>query len=194
MSEENNAEVFAKIEEETKKYLSGDNLKNALDFIAYLRESGRTWVFSEYNPEFYYMGELTCLIVYLKYALDETTLNEMRRKIEDAGNRFVYDPSSSWNICCWQHKDDIYEHDDFPVDEGLKEFARENVWKCIRCHADGGCGTFGGGHRTVFGKEFDNACSNVFQLANPNEKELGYIIKLMELEKHIIADRKKKQE
>ena len=34
--------VFAKIEEEAKTYLKGDDLKNALDLLAYLKESGRT--------------------------------------------------------------------------------------------------------------------------------------------------------
>jgi len=104
-------------------------------------------------------------------------------------NRWAYDPSSSWNICCWQHEDDIYEPEGVSVGEGLKEFARENVWKCIRC---GGCGAPGGKRRMVFGKEFDNACCNVFQFANPDDEMLEYIKQLMELEKHIIADAKKK--
>ena len=189
MSEQNSAEVFAKIEEETKKYLKGDNLRIATELLAYLKESGRTWVLSEHHPEFYFMGELTCLFAFMKFALDEKMLTDMRKMIEDAGNRWAYDPVSSWNICCWQHDDDIYEHDGFPVDEGLKEFARENVWKCIRC---GGCGAPGGIRRTVFGKTFDNACCNVFQLANPDDEMLVHIKNLMELEKHIIADSKKK--
>jgi len=189
MSENHNADVFAKIEEETRTYLNGDNLRSALDFLAYLRESGRTWIFTEYHPEFDYMGELTCLIAYSKSALDEATLAEIRRKIEAAGNRFVYDPTSSWNICCWQNEDNIYEPDRFPVAEDLKEFARTNVWKCIDC---GGCGAPGGGRRTVFGKEFDNACCNLFQFANPDDEMLEHIKTLMELQKHIIAHAKKK--
>jgi hypothetical protein len=191
MSEQNSAAVFEKIEEEAKTYLDGDNLKNALDLFGYLKESGRTWILSEYHPEFYYMGELTCLIAYSKSPLDESTLKYILQKIEDAGNRYVDLSSSYWNICCWQHKDDIYELDSFPVDEDVKEYARSNVWRCIGCHTDGGCG--GAGRRTVFGKEFENACCNVFQLANPSEKEIGYIKKLMELQKHIIADSKNKK-
>jgi hypothetical protein len=49
----------------------------------------------------------------------------------------------------------------------------------------------GGGRRTVFGKEFENVCCNVFQLANPNNEEQEKIKKLMELQKHIIAESKK---
>jgi len=189
MTAQNDAAVFASIEEETRTYLKGDNLRIALDLLAYLKDSGREWLMSEHHPEFYYMGELTCLIAYSKTPLDEAMLDVIRKMIEDAGNRWVYDPVSSWNLCCWQHDDDIYEPEGFPVDESLKEFARENVWKCINC---GGCDAPGGGRRTVFGKEFPNACCNVFQLANPDDEMLGYIKKLMELEKRIIADRKKK--
>ena len=183
MPEQDGSVVFAKIVDETKTYLKGDNLRIAMDLLAYLKESGRTWVLSEHHPEFYYMGELTCLFAYMKFSLDETKLANMRRMIEEAGNRWVYDPSSSWNICCWQHDDDIYEHDGFPVDEDFKKFARDNVWKCIRC---GGCDAPGGRSRTVFGKVFDNACCNVFQFANPDDEMLAYIKKLMELEKFII--------
>ena len=48
----NDAEVFAKIEEEARTYLSGSNLINALDLLAYLKESGRTWVLSDYHPAY----------------------------------------------------------------------------------------------------------------------------------------------
>ena len=161
MSEQNHEAVFAKIEEGTKKSLSGDRLVNALDFITYLKNGGRTWDF-EWHPEFYYLDELTCLISF-----------------QEAG----------WNICCWQHEDDIYELDDFPVDESVKEFARAKVWKCISC---GGCDVPGGGRRTIFGEKHDSGvCCNVFQFINPGGEELEKIKKLMELQKHIIADRKK---
>ena len=188
MSEQNNAEVFAQIEGEAKNSLSGDKLKNVLDFLAYLKESGRTWTFSN-GPWFDYMGEATCLISYRNSPLVDATVNHIRKMAEEAGNRWEYDPSPSWSIFCWQHGDDIYKLDSFPVDDDLKEFARENVWKCIRC---GGCNAPGGGRRTVFGKVFDNACCNVFHFTNPDDEILEYIKKLMELEKHIIADSKKK--
>jgi len=189
MSENNSTTVFAKIEEEAKTYLKGDNLRIALELLTYLKESGREWAF-DYHPEFYYMGELTCLISISKSALSETKLNKIRRMIEEAGNRFVYDPISSWNLCFWQNKDDIYEPDGFSVGEDVKKFARTNVWKCIRC---GGCDAVGGGRRTVFGKDFDNVCCNVFQFTNPDDEMVGHIKKLMELQKHIITDAKEKQ-
>jgi len=186
MSENNKTEVFAKIESEVRTYLKGQNLRIAQELLAYLKESGREWTF-DYHPEFYYMGELTCLFAISKSTLDEAKLGKIRQMIEEAGNRFVYDPTSSWNLCFWQNDDDLYEPDGFPVGEDVKEFARTNVWKCIRC---GGCGSPGGGRRTVFGKDFDNACCNVFQLANPDDEMLKHIKKLMDLQKHIIADTK----
>lgn len=174
MSEENNIEVFAKIEEDTRNSLSGDMLGNALDLLAYLKESGRTWMYhSAIHPEFYYMGELTCLLAYSKF-------------YEKLGQ---YDQSPSWNICCWQHENDIYELDSFPVDESVKEFAWAKVWKCFNC---GGCDNPGGGCRRIFGKEYDGVCCNVFQFVNPDNEELEKIKKLMELQKRIIADSKKK--
>ena len=40
MSEQNNnADVFAKIVEEAKTYLNGNNLRNALELLAYLKEN-----------------------------------------------------------------------------------------------------------------------------------------------------------
>jgi hypothetical protein len=188
MSEKNNAEVFAEIEEETKNFLSGEKLKNALDLLSYLKESGRTWVFpTDGHPEFYYMNELTCLLAYSNYG--EEDLSAIRRSIEEAGNRFEDVASPCWTICCWQHGDDIYELESFPVDEGVKEFAQLNVWKCIYC---GGCDAPGGRHRAVFGKEYENACCNVFQFGNPDSEDLKNIKKLMELQKHIIANSKNK--
>jgi hypothetical protein len=184
MSNNNSAEIYSKIEEETRTFLKGENLRIALDLLAYIKTSGRSWVLSEHHPEFYFMGELSCLIAYMKFPLSEDMLVNMRRMIEEAGNRFVYDPTSSWNLCFWQNDNDLYEPDGFPIDEDVKEFARANVWKCIRC---GGCGKPGGIRRTVFNKVYDNACCNVFQLANPDDKMLEYIKKLMELQKCIIA-------
>lgn len=97
------------------------------------------------------MDKLTCLISYMKFPMDEAAVNAMRQTIEAAGNRFVYDPSSNWNICCWQHDDDIYELDSFPVGEDVKEYARANVWKCIGCHiGDGGCPPPGRGTQNGF--------------------------------------------
>ena len=189
MSEHNDKDTIVKIEEEIRTYLKGENLQIALDLLDYLKKSERTWVLSEYHPEFFYKGEMTCLFAFHKSTLDEATINYLRQMIEGAGNRWVYDPSSTWNICCWQHEDDIYEPDGFSVDEDVKEFARNNVWKCIRCHADGSCGSLGGRHRVVFRKEFDNACCNLFQFGNPDDEMLEHIKKLMELEKHIIDDR-----
>ncbi|MCL2188353.1 MAG: hypothetical protein FWC16_07580 [Defluviitaleaceae bacterium] len=190
MLADNNTAVFAKIEEEAKTYLKDEHLQIALDLLAYLRESGRTWIF-DYHPEFYYMDELNCLFAISKSAMDEDTLNNVRRMIEEAGNRFVHDPMSSWNLCFWQNDDDLYEPDGFLVGEEVKEFARQNVWKCIHC---GGCDASGGSRRIVFGKEYNNACCNLFQFTNPDIEMAEHIKKLMELQKRIISARKRAEQ
>jgi len=157
MSEENNTDVFAKIEEKIRDSQSGDNLKNALGLVAYLRESGRTCKFGA-HPEFYYMGEFTCLIVCEEFL-----------------------------VCCWEGECDLYEPDGFPVDDSLKEFARANVVKCFGC---GGCDGLGPVRRTVFGKEYDGACCNIFHFHSPDGETLEKIIKLMELQKYMTANSK----
>ena len=178
--------LFFAIEAEIKAHLNGDNLKISLDFLAYLKGSGMTWDFpTDGHPEFYYIDKLTCLFAFTKDEMDEATLDKTRQMIESAGNRFVYDPSSTWNICCWQCECDIYEPGNFQVGEDLKEFALDNVWKCISC---GGCDTPGSHPRTVFGKEYASACCNVFQFINPDSETMEKIIKLMELQKAIIAE------
>jgi len=154
MFELNFEEVFTKIEGETQNSLNGEILENAMNFIAYLKKSGRTCMLPNGgHPEFYFTDELSCLIVYSK---------------------FVNDPSEWWNICCCQSINDVYEHDDFLVDESVKEFAQNKVWKCIGCN---GCNAPGGRRRTVFGKVFDNACCNLWQFISPNADDLNKIIK-----------------
>lgn len=172
MSEQTDANAYLQTEDSLKETLSGGLLINALDFVAYLKDSGRTCLPKAFaanfelvrHPEFYYMGELSCLIC------DET---------KNENNPFGW-----WQICCWQCECDIYELDSFPVDESLKEFTRNNVKKCFGC---GGCDAPGGSRRTVFGIEYDGVCCNIFHFQNPDGAILENIKKLMELQKHIIA-------
>jgi len=176
--------VFQQIERETQTYLKGEQLKVARMFLDYIKTSGRTWLLEEGgHPEFYYKGELTSLVAFAKTVMDEEETGRLRALVEGAGNRFVYEPGSSWNLCCWQHDDDIAVPPGFSVDEGLIAFAQSHVWKCIPC---GGCDAPGGLRREVFGKTFDNACCNVYQFANPDEGMMKDIIRLMEWEKSII--------
>jgi hypothetical protein len=140
------------IEEVMKKTLSGDTLNNALDFIAFLRASGFTND-DEYNNNFYYMGNPTCVLLCFK--------NENYQEGE-------------WGIYNYP----ISECEDFPLEEDLKEFARQNVRIC-----KGECGCHNwprGGNKTDYGKEFEGVCSSVIMFQCPDTEAIKKIKKMME--------------
>jgi len=147
------------IEDNIKDVLSGDLLKNALDFVTYLRESGMT----PDGNRFYYMGEMTCIIIWKK---DKTN------------------PSGEWFICDCP----IHGQEGFPIDESVKEYAQANVSICRNCGCDHEAR---GVTKTIFGKEFNNLCSSEVIFVNPDAEGLEKIKMLMELWKHIIAESKK---
>jgi len=85
MSEQNCTDT--RIEDGAKKILSGDTLKNALDFIAFMRASGFK-TDDEYGNNFYYMSEPTCVFLCFDcaehYAFCEVFLEE--REYDHYGN------------------------------------------------------------------------------------------------------------
>jgi len=170
MVEQNNANAYLQTEVKLKEFLSGERLKNASDFVAYLKESGRTCELSSNHPSsiFKYMDEYSCLVIYEK----------------DDEN-----PMGRWFICCWRNNCDVCEHENFPADKNLKEFAQNNIHKCFNC---GGCKSHGLGPTriSVFEKEYENVCSDVFHFYSPESENLKNVINLMELQKHIITDLK----
>ena len=154
--------MYTAAEDYVKNALSGEKLKNALDFIAYLKESGRTCDEPNPHPHFAYMGMWSCLII---------------------ASKDKKDPLGFYFVCMWPGEHDVLECDSFPVEESVKEFARKNVKKCNKCYGE--CFNLGGLRRTVFGKEFDGVCCNVFHINSPAGETLENVIKLLELQKHI---------
>ena len=149
------------IEGALNEKLRGDALKCALDFIAYLRAGGFTND-DEYNCNFYYSGEPTCVILCHEH--------------KDY-------PSGLWGIYNYP----VSEYADFPLDEGLKEFARANV---RICSGECGCPNWPrGGDQTVYGKEFKSVCSSVICFFNPDADDLIKIKKMFDNWKLIIASR-----
>ena len=160
MSEKNET-IEVAIENKLKGVLSGDILKNALDFTAYLKEIGMTY---DKDNRFYYMGEYTCILIFFK---DEEN------------------PSGLWVICDCP----ITEHDGYPLDDDLKEFARANV---MICNGQCGCKDWPrGGDKTIFGQEYKSVCSSEIQFINPDAEALVKVKKLMEFWKYIIENSKK---
>lgn len=93
-----------KFEEVFHAFLTGDELKNALDFTEFLRANEMI-----YNGEYEirYKDELACYI---------DTPTELQKR---------------WRI--WTVGDYSNEYDGFPIHEHLKEIARLNVVKCGNC-------------------------------------------------------------
>ena len=106
MSEQSNVNNHLQIEDELNEALSGDRLKNALSFIAYMKSSGMT-THAEHNNAFEYKGEWVCIVCIIP--------------LEGVPSWVIFDnPLTS-------------KFDDFPVDEDLKGFAWANANICASC-------------------------------------------------------------
>ena len=98
-----------RIEDTINNVLSGDTLKNALDFAKYLRANELT----VNGAEISYKGEAVCYIHL------------------DAGQEYP----SPWTI--WSEGDYSCEHKDVQVDDHIKEIAWKHINTCDDCGA--GC-------------------------------------------------------
>ena len=149
------------IEEKLKNSLSGDNLENALDFMAHMTKIGMTPKM-EHHPTFYYKDEWICLFD----AIDDNLM-----------------------ICSWPGTLDVTESANYLVDENVKAFAQGFVKKCFHCGGCGDSGSPGPMVRNIFGQAYDNVCCNIFHFWNPDGKQLENGKILMELLTHIIDDK-----
>ena len=151
------------IEQVFKKQLSGDTLKNALDFVAFVRAKG--WTNDDkYSSNFYYMGEPAFVLLCFE--------NENY-------------PEGEWGIYNYP----ISDYEGFPLDESMKEF----LWANVRfCKGQCGCPNWPrGGNQTVYGKEFESVCSSTIMFPNPDAEALEKIKALMDHWRLIIGDAKK---
>ena len=138
--------------------LSGDALKNALDFIAYMRANEMPPDPNDYNW-FKYLNQNVCVIM-----LD----------FPAAGSWEIF-----WSDC------DVYcngvEHSQ--VDEQLKKFAQAHPNPCSMEHKK----CLKGRRKMIFDKEFDCLCTSTMAFENPNAEALDFIKKLAEMRKQDIA-------
>ena len=148
------------IEDKLKNSLSGDNLNNALDFIAHMTKIGMTLKIKG-HPTFYYMDKWICLF-------------------DAIGDNFM--------ICAWSGELDVTESANYSVNENLKEFARGFVKKCFNCRGCSDSDNPGPMIRDVFGQKHDEVCCNIFHFWNPNKNQIENGKILMELLTHIIKD------
>jgi len=147
-----------KIEAIFNEVLTGDVLKNALDFTNFLNTND---IVQLGQHEWYYKDKCACYI---------DTRNEKH----------------SWIV--WTEGDYSTDHDTFPIDERTKEIAWANVMKCSNCDGvdckPGITKTiFGKEFTNVCNADNVNM---TFMFINPNAETLECVRKLISMRKHII--------
>jgi len=154
--------------------LSKDIQNFALDFIAYFRTNEMIFKRGKgyWEDKFYFMvkyqNEFICFIL-----------------IGDSENRGI--PWIIWSDSSDSSDSQWYENTS--LDERIKEIAFQNIDFCGKCSPNSSC--YGGTHKMIFGKEFDNVCVTTFRFDNPNVESLECVKKMVELRKDYILRNKK---
>ncbi|MCL2487795.1 MAG: hypothetical protein FWE80_03850 [Oscillospiraceae bacterium] len=155
--------IKQKIEDVISSTLRGDVLKNALDFISWLKEN-------KMNPSWISINSW-----------------KIRYKNKGIGNIRIYSesvnhklPIDSWNLASvdLDHNaaDDIF-------DNKFKEIIWSNVRHCVGC---GKCAP--GKDKVIFGKEFSGVCCIWLSIVNPDMKTLACVKMLIEHRKAAISN------
>ena len=139
--------------------LTGDALKNALDFAEYLEEN--EMAAGGEHGEVSYKDKCVCYMF----------LDGSEQK------------PGPWTI--WTDGDYSVEHKDVLLDERMKEIAWANVNFCANCGGD--CSP--GKNKVIFGKEFENVCNADMAFYIPDAEVLACVKKLLEMRKRDIDDR-----
>ncbi|MCL2512432.1 MAG: hypothetical protein FWF08_00905 [Oscillospiraceae bacterium] len=156
-----------KIEEELKEKLSGYALKNAMDFVGFMKAN-------EMPPDsgddnwFKYQGENICLII--------TGHCEPKNMSGNGDNWSVF-----WANCevCWGENG--------VVDKELEDFAHARINPCGKCPCEHSPGI----RKRIFGKAYENSCYSTFCFDNPDAGDLEHIKTLAKMRKQNIADMKR---
>lgn len=146
------------IEYYIEKHLTGSTKQVALDFIGFLRDNEVAFIKDEgyWRSKIYY---------YLKYK----GINIAFIAIKDPD-----EPENLWTV--WSDDSSIYEAD--ISCDSIKQAAWTHVDFC------GGCGSCGGGkQKKIFGKAFDRVCGCTFRIDNPNEHDLPFLKRMIEIRK-----------
>jgi len=146
------------IENDVKKFLKGERLKNALDFIDYLNMSDcpatESWVDGSVSVwHAYYKDEHVCVIV----------LTNTEQHPEQ------------WTVMSGDYE--IYEHEDIHADEDFKQFCLDNVNKCNNCPCGGNMNVT----RNLFGNVIEKLCHCSLAFLNPNARALEHVKKWVEM-------------
>lgn len=142
------------IEKKMNEVLSGDSLKNALDFADFFRANELSCEANEDGTGWAVGGIVGNSIGYM-------LVNGVEQM------------PGPWTI--WFNSCDFGGSE--PADDELKEATWSHASNCGHCHD--GWKDCGGGRRTIFGKEFEWLCHSPLMFTNPNAKTLESVKKLM---------------
>ena len=160
MAEKNNENSCCKIEAALREALSGDALKNALEFMAFLRANNM--LAGGAHGEISYKGECICYM-----------------HIDGSSQK-----PGPWTI--WTEGDYSAEQEWNPTNAHLKEIAWANVNICTSC----GCGSQPGKRKVIFGKEFDHVCNADMAFYVPDSRTLECVKYLLTMRKNLIDQSK----
>ena len=150
-----------RIENSICEVLTGDEQKNALKFVDYLRT--REMLFERCGG--YWESKLYWVIKYRDQSVCYILVNGSQDKTEP------------WII--WSDDSGSDWFADIPVEEHIKEIAWKNVDLCASCGGD--CSP--GMRKKIFGKEFNHVCRTPMRFINPNEEALDCVIKMVAIRK-----------
>jgi len=143
-----------KFESEINKSLSGDKLKIATAFVAYMKENGMT-AHAEHIGAFEYNGQWVCIACIIPVDGEPTMV--------------IFDNPLTKHF------------DDFQLNDELKQFAWEHVNVCTSCGGSSGCGSQPGQTKTILGKELIHLCTSEVAFWNPNADALDKILQMINI-------------
>ena len=160
MSDENNKSTDSVIEDRINSKIKGDSLKNALDFVAFLREND---IWLDYNAsESGYGGWNGAVGGTVGNSIGYATFNG------DVGG---VGPWTFWFNSC-----------DFDGSDSADDEFKNAIWafasSCGKCN-DNWEKCMGSGKRTILGKEFENQCHSPLMFINPDTETLENMKKFL---------------
>ena len=164
-----------KIEDVIPEFLDGENRKTALEFVAYLRENKMNPRWATHNVwKPLLKGKPICRIRLPKY---EGHFRDPKHSDKTAW-------MGSWCVMLQLRMLNKNKFEEFNNDEGMKNFIWNNLYNCTP-HCQGQCNPQN--KIIIFGKELENRCGSALDnghllIVNPDEIEMNYIKKLLELE------------
>ena len=130
-----------------------------MDFVVYLRDMNLEFV----KDEGYWKDKIYYIVKKDSYCVCYIAI-----KNSD-------EPDNHWTL--WTDNMSSECLSEYPLEQEIKEIAWQHVDICGNC---GSCG--GGTAKNIFGKEFPSACGCTFRVDNPNEEDIRFLKKMVEIQ------------